>query len=151
MDTTFGSADEQIRNGARRVKGDVADGISQVKDAASGEIKKLMEDVEDLMARVSDLKDPEVTKIRAKVQNALASARDAVKESAGKVRDQAEQVAGSTDDFVRDNPWQALGIAALLGVANATRTLRVGTSRRFPGGDPRPRFRCAGSTDTVVM
>jgi ElaB/YqjD/DUF883 family membrane-anchored ribosome-binding protein len=117
MDTTLGTAEEQFRNGARRVKQDVLEGISQAKDAASGEIKKLMEDVEDLVARVADLKDPEISKIRSKVQHTLASARNAVTESANKVRDQAEQVAGRTDDFVRENPWQALGIAALLGVA----------------------------------
>jgi ElaB/YqjD/DUF883 family membrane-anchored ribosome-binding protein len=76
-----------------------------------------MEDVEDLVARVSDLKDPEISKIRSKVQHALASTRDAVNESATKVRESAEKVAGRTDDFVRENPWQALGIAALLGVA----------------------------------
>jgi ElaB/YqjD/DUF883 family membrane-anchored ribosome-binding protein len=47
----------------------------------------------------------------------LSTAKEALTDSADKVRRQAQQVVGSTDDFVRDNPWQALGIAALLGVA----------------------------------
>jgi ElaB/YqjD/DUF883 family membrane-anchored ribosome-binding protein len=32
------------------------------------------------------------------------------------VRRSARQAASTADDYVRDNPWQALGVAALVGV-----------------------------------
>ena len=117
MDSTYDPTLAQARNGARTLKNDIADGARNVKDAASGEFKNLIEDVEDLVSRVSDVKDPDVARIREKVKDALSTAKEALTDSADKVRRQAQQVAGSTDDFVRDNPWQALGIAALLGVA----------------------------------
>lgn len=117
MDSTYDPALAQARNGARTLKNDIADGARNVKEAASGEFKNLIEDVEDLVSRVSDVKDPDVARIREKVKDALSTAKEALTDSADKVRRQAQHVAGSTDDFVRDNPWQALGIAALLGVA----------------------------------
>ena len=51
------------------------------------------------------------------VKSALASARDAIVKTTDTARRQARQVAGSTDDFVRLNPWQAVGLAALAGLA----------------------------------
>ena len=33
------------------------------------------------------------------------------------MRQQARQVAGTADDYVRASPWQALGVAALVGAA----------------------------------
>ena len=42
MDKTFDSNAEQVRNGARQLKNDAMEGAGNLKDAASGEIKKLM-------------------------------------------------------------------------------------------------------------
>ena len=96
---------------------DVSNGARRVKDAVSGEIKNLMADVEDLVSRVVDVKDPDLARIRDKVQAALASTRDSMLTGAEAVRRQARQVAETTDDYVRTSPWQALGIAAVAGVA----------------------------------
>ena len=98
-------------------KSDLSNGARRVKDAASGEIKNLMADVEDLVSRVADVKDPDVARIRDKVQATLASTRDSLLSGAETVRRQARQVAATTDDYVRTSPWQALGIAAIAGVA----------------------------------
>jgi ElaB/YqjD/DUF883 family membrane-anchored ribosome-binding protein len=38
-------------------------------------------------------------------------------DGAAQVRSQAIQVTKTTDTFVRDNPWQVVGIAALIGLA----------------------------------
>ncbi len=117
MESTYDTASDNGRSGGRRVKSDLADGVRHVKDTATGEFKNLIDDVQDLVSRVSDVKDPDIAKIRSKVQDALVAARDALTDGADRVRRQAKQVANTTDDFVRDNPWQSLGIAALVGVA----------------------------------
>ena len=96
---------------------DPGNGARRVKDAASGEIKKLMADVEDLVSRVADVKDPAVARIRDKIQATLASTRESLLSGAETVGRQARQVAATTDDYVRTSPWQALGIAAVAGVA----------------------------------
>jgi ElaB/YqjD/DUF883 family membrane-anchored ribosome-binding protein len=97
------------------VKDDVSDGVSNIKSAASGEIKNLISDVEDLMARIADLKDADVVRVRDKVQRTVASAKQSLAEGADSLRRQAQSVADTADDYVRESPWQAIGIAALVG------------------------------------
>jgi ElaB/YqjD/DUF883 family membrane-anchored ribosome-binding protein len=77
VESTFDGTAEQARAAGRRLKNDLNDGVSDIKAAASGEIKNLIADVEDLMARITDLKDADVVRVRGKVQRAV----DATKQS----------------------------------------------------------------------
>jgi ElaB/YqjD/DUF883 family membrane-anchored ribosome-binding protein len=51
------------------------------------------------------------------IKDALSSATQAVAAGTDTVRRRVQQVAGSTDEFVRIKPWQAVGVAALVGVS----------------------------------
>jgi ElaB/YqjD/DUF883 family membrane-anchored ribosome-binding protein len=115
MDSTFDGTTEQVRASGRRVKNDVSEGVQDIKAAASTEIKSLIADVEDLMARIADLKDADVVRVRSKVQRAVDATKQSLTEGAEAIRQHARNVAGTADDFVRDSPWQAVGIAALVG------------------------------------
>jgi ElaB/YqjD/DUF883 family membrane-anchored ribosome-binding protein len=115
METNFDNTADQARATGRRMKNDLSDGISDIKTAASGEIKNLISDVEDLMARIADMKDADVVRVRGKVQRAVDAAKQSIADSAGTIKQQAQDIAGTADDYVRDSPWQAIGIAALVG------------------------------------
>lgn len=115
METTFDAAAEQARASGRRLKNEFNDGVSDIKTAASTEIKSLIADVEDLMARIADLKDADVVRVRSKVQRAVDATKQSLADGAETLRRQAQSVAGSADDYVRESPWQAIGIAALVG------------------------------------
>lgn len=115
METTFGGNTDEARASMRRVKDDLSDSVGDIKSAASAEIKNLIADVEDLMARIADLKDADVTRLRGKVQRAIEATKHSLAESADTLRQHAQRVAGSADDYVRDSPWQAVGVAALIG------------------------------------
>jgi ElaB/YqjD/DUF883 family membrane-anchored ribosome-binding protein len=115
MESTFGGTTDQARASGRRFKDDLNDGINDVKATASGEIKNLIADVEDLMARITDLKDADVVRVRNKVQRAVDATKQSLADSADTIRQQAQSVANTADDYVRDRPWQAVGIAALVG------------------------------------
>jgi ElaB/YqjD/DUF883 family membrane-anchored ribosome-binding protein len=115
METNFDNTADQVRATGRRVKNDLSDGIDNVKSAASGEIKDLIADVEDLMARIADLKDADVVRVRSKVQRAVEATKQSIADSAGSLKQQAQDIASSADDYVRESPWQAIGIAALVG------------------------------------
>ncbi len=111
---------EQARASGRRLKNEFNDGVSDIKTAASTEIKSLIADVEDLMARIADLKDADVVRVRSKVQRAVDATKQSLADGAETLRRQAQSVeaqsvAGSADDYVRESPWQAIGIAALVG------------------------------------
>ena len=114
MESTVGNT-EQVRASARRLKDDLSDGVSDVKAAASSEIKSLIADVEDLMARIADLKDADVVRVRGKVQRAVDATKQSLADGADAIRQHAQTAANTADDYVRDNPWQAIGIAALVG------------------------------------
>jgi len=114
METFEGTAD-QARATGRRLKKDLSDGVDDIKAVASDEVKNLIADVEDLMARIADLKDVDVARVRSKVQRAVDAAKESLADSAATLRDRAQGVASTADDYVRDSPWQAVGIAALVG------------------------------------
>jgi len=116
MESTFDGTADQARAAGRRLRDDIDDSVNNVKTAASSEIKSLIADVEDLIAKIADLNDADVAKVRNKVQRAIATAKDSIADGADTLRQQAQRVAGSADDFVRDSPWQAVGLAALVGV-----------------------------------
>jgi ElaB/YqjD/DUF883 family membrane-anchored ribosome-binding protein len=115
MDTTFDGTTEQVRASGRRVKNDLSEGAHDIKAAASSEIKSLIADVEDLMARIADLKDADVVRVRGKVQRAVDATKQSLADGADTIRQHAQNVASTADDYVRDSPWQAVGIAALVG------------------------------------
>jgi ElaB/YqjD/DUF883 family membrane-anchored ribosome-binding protein len=124
MESIINLPGDPAQSTGSRLKIDLANGARDLKDTAGGEIRNLMADVEDLVTRVAGVKDPDIVLVRNKVLKTLEAARTSmsasaykVRERAYKVREQAIKVAGTTNDFVRENPWQALGIAALLGTA----------------------------------
>jgi ElaB/YqjD/DUF883 family membrane-anchored ribosome-binding protein len=86
------------------------------KNFGNGNIGDFLANVEDLTKAIKDVDTPEIARVRAKVKIALAAAKSALSDSAAQVRGQAKQVSRTTDSYVRDNPWQVVGIAAVVGV-----------------------------------
>jgi len=115
METTYDGTTEQARASGRRLRNDVSEGVKNVKAAASSEIRNLIADVEELMARIVDLKDADVVRVRSKVQRAVDATKQSLADGAETIRQHAQDVASTADDYVRDRPWQAVGIAALVG------------------------------------
>ena len=111
---TLGTADEARASGYR-IGNDIGEEPSNMKNVASAEIQNLIADVEDLVARIADLKDADVVRVRSKVLRAVGNAKESLAESADNLRRQAQRAATTADDFVHDSPWQAVGIAALVG------------------------------------
>src|ERR1700721_1089217 len=95
----------------------VSDTARGAGDHANGQVRNFLDNVEDLTRALRDVDTPDIAKVRAKVKIALAAAKSAVADTASQLRDQAQQVGRQTDTFVRDNPWQVIGIAALVGLA----------------------------------
>jgi ElaB/YqjD/DUF883 family membrane-anchored ribosome-binding protein len=104
----------------------VSDPAKGVSDYANGQVNSFLENVEDLTKALRDVDSPDIAKVRAKVKIALAAAKSAVADTASQLRDQAQQVGKRTDTFVRDNPWQVIGVAALVGLA-----VGIFASRRY--------------------
>jgi ElaB/YqjD/DUF883 family membrane-anchored ribosome-binding protein len=89
----------------------------KIGDYANGQVNNFLDSVEDLTKALKDVDTPEIARVRAKVKIALVAAKSAVADTASQLRSQAQQVGKRTDGYVRDNPWQVIGIAAVVGLA----------------------------------
>jgi ElaB/YqjD/DUF883 family membrane-anchored ribosome-binding protein len=89
----------------------------KISDFANGQVDNFLDSVEDLTKALKDIESPDIARVRAKVKIALVAAKSAVSDTALQIRSQAQEVGKRTDSFVRDNPWQVIGIAAVVGLA----------------------------------
>lgn len=95
--------------------------------SAEPSVEKLMEDlrrvvvdVEGLVKATAGQAGEKLGEARAKAEDTLRAARERLADLEEQARDKAVEAAGEADRLVRDNPWQAVGIAAgvafLLGI-----------------------------------
>ena len=66
---------------------------------------------------MKDIDSPDIARVRTKVKLALMAAQSAASDAASQIGGQARQIGKRTDGFVRDNPWQVIGVAAVVGLA----------------------------------
>jgi ElaB/YqjD/DUF883 family membrane-anchored ribosome-binding protein len=77
-----------------RIEGSVKKGVGHVQDAFGG------------------LTGDAATQIRGKLNEAAGAAQDLY----GQAADQARQIGGQAHDWVSENPWPAVGVAAVAGL-----------------------------------
>jgi len=85
--------------------------MNKETQAAGNDMGTLSEDARALMAATADVAGEKVGDARKR----LAAALDSAKEMAGRVRDKAVEGAKAADEAVREHPYQAIGIAFLVG------------------------------------
>jgi ElaB/YqjD/DUF883 family membrane-anchored ribosome-binding protein len=90
--------------------------VRKVERNATSSINEFLDNVDDLAKAIQNVETPEIARVRAKVKMALGAAKSALYDGASQVRGQARQATRTADTYVRDNPWQVVGIAAVVGV-----------------------------------
>jgi ElaB/YqjD/DUF883 family membrane-anchored ribosome-binding protein len=93
-----------------------ADASVALHGSGSQEARNLMADIQDLLGRVAHLADPEIARLRARVERGLATAKKTLADGTDRVQRHANDVMNAGDGYVRDQPWQAVGIAAAAGL-----------------------------------
>jgi ElaB/YqjD/DUF883 family membrane-anchored ribosome-binding protein len=108
------SADPVIANGT--TSGAPQSGMAR-------EYHAFLTDVEDLISSATSLTGEDLTRAKAALAARIAAAKAAVGKAGaavGKagslVTERAQKGAKATDDYVRTQPWQAVGITAVVGV-----------------------------------
>jgi len=81
-----------------------------------GDFKALMADAEDLIKATASHNDGPLSAIRSKALDTLNSAKESLSSVEGTVTEKAKVVAERTDEFVHRNPWEAVGVAAVIGL-----------------------------------
>ncbi|MBU3561395.1 DUF883 family protein [Polynucleobacter hallstattensis] len=80
------------------------------------DFKALMSDAEDLIKATARHEDGPLGTIRSKALDTLNNAKDRLSSVEGTLTDKAKVVAEGADEFVHRNPWEAVGVAAGLGL-----------------------------------
>ena len=77
----------------------------------------VLSEAEEMLKRASAETGDKARDLRSQVETKLLRAKLRLQELEGEAVDRAKAAARVTDDYVHDNPWQAIGIAAVVGVA----------------------------------
>jgi len=81
-----------------------------------GDFKALMADAEALIKATAGQEDGVIASIRSKALETLSSAKENLSSAEGSLTDKAKVAAQGADEFVHRNPWEAIGVAAGLGL-----------------------------------
>ena len=114
---TMNEAYDRTQNGARKMGQDMEEGAERVKRTVTSELANLITDVEDLVKKLANVSDADVARVRQRVEEKLGTAKDTLRAGSKRITESARQAAGATDEYVHESPWQAIGVAALAGVA----------------------------------
>ncbi|MBU3611842.1 YqjD family protein [Polynucleobacter sp. MG-27-Goln-C1] len=81
-----------------------------------GDFKALMADAEDLIKATASNEEGPLSAIRSKALDTLNNAKESLSSVEGTLTEKAKVVAEGADEFVHRNPWEAVGVAAGLGL-----------------------------------
>jgi ElaB/YqjD/DUF883 family membrane-anchored ribosome-binding protein len=79
------------------------------------DVKVLTKDVQELLKVTASVVGDKASEAREKVQESLKVAQDKLSVVQDNVKAKGQEAFNATDGYVRDNPWNAVGIAAGIG------------------------------------
>ena len=85
-------------------------------DQILNDLKAVVDDAETLMRDSADRVGEEAVAARAKARESLRAARERLQVLEGQVVERTKDAARETDRYVHDHPWQAIGVAAGIGL-----------------------------------
>ena len=86
------------------------------KEKLVADLKVVVADAEELLRATASQAGEKVSAARERIQASLATAKVKLGEAERALLEKTKLAAKATDDYVRENPWQAVGIAAAAGL-----------------------------------
>jgi ElaB/YqjD/DUF883 family membrane-anchored ribosome-binding protein len=80
------------------------------------DFKVVLADAEELLKATAAQTGDKATEMREKVTEHLKRAKFRLQEEQEKMLTRTKEVAGATDDYVHEHPWEAVGVAAGVGI-----------------------------------
>lgn len=85
------------------------------RESLLDDFSTMLTEAEDLLRRAGNETGERAKDLRAQVEAKLLAAKLRLQELEGEAVDRARAAARITDDYVHDNPWPAIGAAAVAG------------------------------------
>lgn len=86
------------------------------KEKLVADLKAVVGDAEEILRATAGAAGDKVAEMRDKIELRLRDAKVRLADAEVAVYDKAKAAAAATDDFVHESPWQAVGVAAALGL-----------------------------------
>ncbi|MFK0380024.1 YqjD family protein [Pandoraea sp. NPDC090278] len=86
------------------------------KEKFMTDIKSVLADAEDLLKQAANTTGERASELSDKALTLLKQAKEKASDVQVVVVEKSKMAARATDDYVHDHPWQAVGIAAGIGV-----------------------------------
>ena len=86
------------------------------KDKLVQDFRTVVADAEELLKATATQAGEKVAMARERIQDSLHQAKVKLAEAEDIIVQRSKQAARATDDYVRENPWQAVGAAAGVGL-----------------------------------
>jgi ElaB/YqjD/DUF883 family membrane-anchored ribosome-binding protein len=86
------------------------------KEKLVADLKVVVADAEELLRATASQAGEKAAVARERTQASLATAKVKLGEAERALLEKTREAAKVTDDYVRENPWQAVGIAAVAGL-----------------------------------
>ncbi|WP_366144140.1 DUF883 family protein [Candidatus Accumulibacter sp. ACC012] len=71
---------------------------------------------EELLRATAGVADEKMNDLRERIGQSLRDAKLRLADAEGALVDKTKAAARATDDFVHENPWRAVGVAAVVGL-----------------------------------
>ncbi len=95
---------------------EVTDLSSATKQKLVSTMKAVVADAEEILRASASMAGEKAGELRERIQERVRDAKLRLADAEAAVVDKTKAAAHATDDFVRDNPWQAVGIGAGIGL-----------------------------------
>ena len=89
---------------------------TEPRDRLMDDLRAVIADAEELLALTKDQAGEGAARLRERVQARLLRARDRLGDLQDSALERARAAGLAADDYVHERPWQAVGIAAGVGV-----------------------------------
>ena len=86
------------------------------KEKLVADLKVVVADAEELLRATASQAGEKVVAARERIQASLATAKVKLTDAERALLEKSKLAAKATDEYVRDNPWQAVGVAAVAGL-----------------------------------
>lgn len=86
------------------------------KERLVGDLKNLVADAEELLKATASQAGDKIAVARQKIEQSLIEGKKALADAEKTLVMKSKEAADVADDYVRENPWNAVGIAAGVGL-----------------------------------
>ena len=86
------------------------------RDQLVADLKAVVADAEELLRVTKDAAGEKVSAARARAEATIGKAREKLSNLEDATLDRAKEAAKTADDYVHEHPWNAVGIAAGVGL-----------------------------------